>query len=46
MTKSGFLVVVAKLSDTFGRKTLMTFCVSLFIIFSLGCGFAKTMVQL
>ncbi|KAF2730605.1 major facilitator superfamily transporter [Polyplosphaeria fusca] len=46
VTYTGFLVVVAKLSDTLGRKSTMVFCVVLFIIFSLGCGFSRTMVQL
>ncbi|KAF2106986.1 putative MFS multidrug transporter [Lophiotrema nucula] len=46
LTYTGFLVVMAKLSDTFGRKATIVFCLSLFILFSIGCGFAQTIVQL
>lgn len=45
-TCSGFLVIVAKLSDIFGRKPLFLMCVGLFVIFSAACGAAQTLTQL
>ncbi|PVI04203.1 MFS general substrate transporter [Periconia macrospinosa] len=46
LTYTGFLTVLAKLSDTFGRRNVMAHCIILFIIFSVACGVAKTMLQL
>ncbi|KAF2183643.1 drug resistance transporter EmrB/QacA subfamily [Zopfia rhizophila CBS 207.26] len=46
LTFSGFLLVIAKLSDIFGRKVMITFSIIDFIIFSIACGVSKTVVQL
>ncbi|KAF2004138.1 major facilitator superfamily transporter [Amniculicola lignicola CBS 123094] len=46
LSYTGFLLIIAKLSDVFGRKSMMVFCLCLFIAFSIGCGFAQTMTQL
>jgi MFS family permease len=45
-TRLGFLVIYAKLSDIFGTKLLILCAVTLFTIFSIACGFARTMLQL
>ncbi|KAF2009361.1 MFS multidrug transporter-like protein [Aaosphaeria arxii CBS 175.79] len=42
----GVLVILAKLSDIFGRKLLLSLSISLFIIFSAGCGAAQSLAQL
>ncbi|KAF2471879.1 putative multidrug resistance protein fnx1 [Lindgomyces ingoldianus] len=41
-----FMVVLAKLSDSFGRKTVLVTSLALFTIFSGACGAAQTMNQL
>lgn len=46
LTYTGFLTVLAKMSDTFGRRLVMSLCIVIFIIFSIACGVAKTMMQL
>jgi len=46
LTYTGFLTVLAKMSDTFGRRNVMILCMILFIVFSIACGVAKTMLQL
>jgi MFS family permease len=42
----GFIIVWAKLSDIFGRKTFLTTALVLFLLFSGACGGAKTLLQL
>ncbi|ORX94599.1 MFS multidrug transporter-like protein [Clohesyomyces aquaticus] len=42
----GVLVIFAKLSDIFGRKLLLCLSISIFIVFSAGCGAAQTLTQL
>ncbi|KAJ5712783.1 MFS general substrate transporter [Penicillium malachiteum] len=42
----GVLVVCAKLSDIFGRKTCMITSLGIFVVFSAACGGAQTMTQL
>jgi hypothetical protein len=42
----GVLVIFAKLSDIFGRKLLLGISISIFIVFSGGCGAAQTTTQL
>lgn len=42
----GVLVIWAKLSDIYGRKSTMCISVAMFIIFSGACGASQTMVQL
>ncbi|KAF2181151.1 hypothetical protein K469DRAFT_692381 [Zopfia rhizophila CBS 207.26] len=46
LTFTGFLVIIAKLSDIFGRKAMIVFCLLTFITFSIACGFAQTSIQL
>ncbi|KAF2446031.1 major facilitator superfamily transporter [Karstenula rhodostoma CBS 690.94] len=46
LTYTGFLTALAKLSDTFGRRNVMCLCIIIFIIFSIACGVAETMLQL
>lgn len=46
LTYTGFLTILAKMSDTFGRRNVLCFCIFIFIIFSVACGVAKTMMQL
>ncbi|ORY12828.1 putative multidrug resistance protein fnx1 [Clohesyomyces aquaticus] len=41
-----FIIVLAKLSDIFGRKTMLVTSLALFTIFSGACGAAQTMNQL
>ncbi|KAL8710580.1 MAG: hypothetical protein Q9220_004804 [cf. Caloplaca sp. 1 TL-2023] len=42
----GFLIILSKLSDIFGRKPLIVFAILIFVAFSAGCGAAKTLNQL
>ncbi|KAL3458394.1 MFS general substrate transporter [Aspergillus heterothallicus] len=42
----GVLVVCAKLSDIFGRKTCIITSIGIFVVFSAACGGAQTMNQL
>lgn len=42
----GFVVIVAKMSDIFGRKPVYVLSILMFTIFSGGCAAAKTMPQL
>ncbi|KAF2653158.1 MFS general substrate transporter, partial [Lophiostoma macrostomum CBS 122681] len=42
----GVLVIFAKLSDIFGRKLMLSISISIFILFSAGCGAAQTLTQL
>ncbi|KAL8652529.1 MAG: hypothetical protein Q9210_002627 [Variospora velana] len=46
VTYTGFLIILARLSDIFGRKPLIMFTVVIFIAFSAGCGAAQTLNQL
>ncbi|KAL8805180.1 MAG: hypothetical protein Q9200_005536 [Gallowayella weberi] len=46
ITYTGFLIIIAKLSDIFGRKPLMMSTIVLFLVFSAGCGGVKTLAQL
>ncbi|EPE26976.1 MFS general substrate transporter [Glarea lozoyensis ATCC 20868] len=46
LTYSSFIIVWAKLSDIFGRKTFLTIALVLFLLFSGVCGGAKTLIQL
>ncbi|PYI00240.1 MFS general substrate transporter [Aspergillus sclerotiicarbonarius CBS 121057] len=43
---AGVLVLSAKISDIFGRKTCLLVAVGLFVVFSAACGAAQTMEQL
>jgi MFS family permease len=42
----GVLIVWSKLSDTFGRKLLISLSLVLFIVFSAACGAAQNLTQL
>jgi len=42
----GFLIIIAKLSDIFGRKALIQSCLVVFVAFSIGCGAARSLTQL
>ncbi|KAF2177889.1 major facilitator superfamily transporter [Zopfia rhizophila CBS 207.26] len=46
LTYTGFLTILAKLSDIFGRRTLMSLSLVTFIVFSIACGVARSIVQL
>ncbi|CAF9924350.1 MAG: hypothetical protein GOMPHAMPRED_003601 [Gomphillus americanus] len=46
VTYTGFLAIISKMSDIFGRKSLKAISFGLFVLFSLGCGLAQTMNQL
>lgn len=46
LTYTSFMIVLAKLSDVFGRKTMLLFSTFMFTVFSGGCAAAQTMVQL
>jgi MFS family permease len=41
-----FLLITAKLSDVWGLKTLLLSCAVIFLVFSMACGAAQSMVQL
>lgn len=43
--ESGFMIVWAKLSDIYGRKLLLNVALSMFVVFSGGCGAAQTTTQ-
>ena len=42
----GFLIIVSKLSDIFGRKSLIMLMVLLFTAFSAACGAAQNLTTL
>ncbi|KAF2251689.1 putative multidrug resistance protein fnx1 [Trematosphaeria pertusa] len=42
----GVLVIFAKLSDIFGRKLMLSLSISIFILFSAGCGASQSLTQL
>ncbi|KAM0803962.1 drug resistance transporter EmrB/QacA subfamily [Usnea florida] len=46
LTYSGFLIILSRFSDVFGRKPLMLLTVFLFTVFSGACGAASTFTQL
>lgn len=46
LTYTAFMVILAKLSDSVGRKTVLLACLALFTIFSGVCGVAQTINQL
>jgi len=46
LTKKGFLIVFARLSDIFGRKNNLLIAVGFFTIWSLACGLSQTIDQL
>ncbi|KAH6665804.1 major facilitator superfamily domain-containing protein [Halenospora varia] len=46
LTYSGFLIIFTRLSDIFGRKPVLLFAVTMFLAWSIGCGFAKTIEQI
>lgn len=46
LTYTSFMIIVAKSSDLFGRKTVLLLSMFIFTIFSGSCVAAKTMVQL
>lgn len=43
---AGFLIILSRFSDIFGRKPLMLLVVFLFTVFSAACGAAQTFTQL
>ena len=42
----GFLIILSRFSDIFGRKPLILLAVFLFTVFSAACGAAQTFTQL
>jgi len=44
--RTGFVIISAKLSDIFGRKMMLCTSVTIFVLFSAGCGAAQTLNQL
>lgn len=46
ITYTGFLVIFARLSDIFGRRSTFLVALIIFVIFSLACGLAQTVNQL
>ena len=42
----GVLIVYAKLSDIFGRKSFLLLAIAIFVVFSGACGAAQTIEQL
>lgn len=46
LTYSGFLLIFTRLSDILGRKPTLLFSVVMFLVWSIGCGFAKTIEQM
>ncbi|KAK7996827.1 phospho-2-dehydro-3-deoxyheptonate aldolase- phenylalanine-inhibited [Apiospora arundinis] len=46
ITYTGFLIIFARLSDLFGRKSTLVTAITIFTTFSAACGDAQTMTQL
>ncbi|PWW75728.1 putative MFS multidrug transporter [Tuber magnatum] len=46
LTYTGFLVIYAKFSDIFGRKSMMIIALVVFTVFSILCGVSQNMLQL
>jgi MFS family permease len=46
LTYTGFLIIFAKLSDIFGRKSVLLSTLGLFTVFSGACAAAKSIEQL
>jgi MFS family permease len=45
MTYTAFMVILAKMSDTIGRKTMLTACLAAFTIFSGACGAVQSTIR-
>ncbi|CAI6069202.1 unnamed protein product, partial [Clonostachys chloroleuca] len=43
---AGLMIIIAKLSDVFSRKSVLVLSLAVFTIFSGACAAAKTMIQL
>jgi MFS family permease len=46
LTKLGFLTIYAKLSDVFGKKTMLLLAILIFTVFSGLCGATSNVVDL
>jgi MFS family permease len=46
LTYTGFMVIFSQFSDVLGRKLMILVGFTLFTIFSITCGLAKSMLQL
>lgn len=46
LTYASFMIILAKLSDVLGRKTVLLFSLVVFTVFSGGCAASQTMIQL
>ncbi|KAI1179865.1 drug resistance transporter [Nemania sp. FL0916] len=46
LSYTSFMVILAKLSDVVGRKSIVLFCLATFTVFSGACAAAQTLVQL
>ncbi|KAF2474588.1 putative MSF multidrug transporter [Lindgomyces ingoldianus] len=46
LTYNAFLMIVAKLSDVWGLKSILIFCNAFFLIWSMACGASQSMTQL
>uniref|UniRef100_A0A8H7NQR2 Major facilitator superfamily (MFS) profile domain-containing protein n=1 Tax=Bionectria ochroleuca TaxID=29856 RepID=A0A8H7NQR2_BIOOC len=46
LTYTSFMIIIAKLSDVFSRKSVLVLSLAVFTIFSGACAAAKTMIQL
>jgi MFS family permease len=46
LMRLGFLVIYAKFSDVFGKKTMLIFALTIFTLFSILCGAANGIVEL
>lgn len=46
LTYTSFIIIIAKFSDVYGRKTMILLSMFLFTVFSGGCAAAQTMTQL
>lgn len=46
LTYTSFMLIMAKLSDLYGRKSILVFSLFVFTVFSGGCAAANTMIQL
>lgn len=46
LTYTSLMIIIAKLSDVFSRKSVLVLSLAVFTIFSGACAAAKTMIQL
>ncbi|KAF2655018.1 MFS general substrate transporter, partial [Lophiostoma macrostomum CBS 122681] len=46
LTYTGFLIILSKISDIFGRKSTLTASLLFFVVFSAACGASQTTIQL